>query len=222
MESSWNFWLDYILRCSCFPQVLCDNSHRCLLTFSCIVSLFWMNLYSTSPHDDLIEFLVIIWISFPLQDNAIFCDLWSLRGSPGLDALNFLLKCMLVLSLSFCVERTKHWKRLIHCFVSNYFQFFACDREFLPFHLWWFMKGYVSVIVCRSLLISLWFSTNVIAYCKQLSLVFFGSNVAFLFLIYSRKYKNICDTFHDLVPFVPFKKREKHPWRSVTFSKVAG
>ena len=26
----------------------------------------------------------------------------------------------------------------------------------------------------------------------------------------------------DLVPFVLFKKREKHPWRSVTFSKVAG
>ena len=26
----------------------------------------------------------------------------------------------------------------------------------------------------------------------------------------------------NLVPFVQFKKREKHPWRSVTFSKVAG
>ena len=24
-----------------------------------------------------------------------------------------------------------------------------------------------------------------------------------------------------LVPFVQFKKREKHPWRSVTFSKIA-
>ena len=24
------------------------------------------------------------------------------------------------------------------------------------------------------------------------------------------------------VPFVQFKKREKHPWRSVNFSKVAG
>ena len=27
----------------------------------------------------------------------------------------------------------------------------------------------------------------------------------------------ICDALHDLVPFVQFKKREKHPWRSVTF-----
>ena len=33
---------------------------------------------------------------------------------------------------------------------------------------------------------------------------------------------NHCDALRDLVPFVQFKKREKHPWRSVTFSKVAG
>ena len=25
---------------------------------------------------------------------------------------------------------------------------------------------------------------------------------------------------HDLAPFVQFKKREKHPWKSVTLSKV--
>ena len=31
-----------------------------------------------------------------------------------------------------------------------------------------------------------------------------------------------CDALRDLVPFVKFKKREKRPWRSVTFSKVAG
>ena len=30
----------------------------------------------------------------------------------------------------------------------------------------------------------------------------------------------ICDVLHDLVPFEQFKNREKHPWRSVTFSKV--
>ena len=34
--------------------------------------------------------------------------------------------------------------------------------------------------------------------------------------------KDICDALRDLVSFVQFKKREKHPWRSVTFSKVAG
>ena len=31
-----------------------------------------------------------------------------------------------------------------------------------------------------------------------------------------------CGASRDLVPFVQFKEREKHPWRSVTFSKVAG
>ena len=32
----------------------------------------------------------------------------------------------------------------------------------------------------------------------------------------------ICDALYNLVSFVQFKKREKHPWRSVTFSKVTG
>ena len=32
---------------------------------------------------------------------------------------------------------------------------------------------------------------------------------------------SICDALRDLVPYVQFKKREKHSWRNVTFSKVA-
>ena len=31
----------------------------------------------------------------------------------------------------------------------------------------------------------------------------------------------ICDALRDLVSIVELKKREKHPWRSVDFSKVA-
>ena len=31
-----------------------------------------------------------------------------------------------------------------------------------------------------------------------------------------------CDVLRDLVPFVQFQKCGKHPWRSVTFSKVTG
>ena len=31
-----------------------------------------------------------------------------------------------------------------------------------------------------------------------------------------------CGSLRDLLPFLQLKKREKHPWRSVTFSKVAG
>ena len=34
--------------------------------------------------------------------------------------------------------------------------------------------------------------------------------------------KIICDGLHDLVPILQFKKREKHPRRSVDVSKVAG
>ena len=32
----------------------------------------------------------------------------------------------------------------------------------------------------------------------------------------------MCDALRDLVPFAQFKNREKHPWRGVNFSKVAG
>ena len=31
-----------------------------------------------------------------------------------------------------------------------------------------------------------------------------------------------CDVLRDLASFAQLKKCEKHPWRSVTFSKVAG
>ena len=34
--------------------------------------------------------------------------------------------------------------------------------------------------------------------------------------------KTICDAVRDLVPFVQFKERDKHPRRTATFSKVAG
>ena len=34
--------------------------------------------------------------------------------------------------------------------------------------------------------------------------------------------KQICDVLRDLISFAQFKKREKHPLRSVTFSNVAG
>ena len=33
---------------------------------------------------------------------------------------------------------------------------------------------------------------------------------------------NMCGALRNFIPFVQCKKREKHPWRKVTFSKVAG
>ena len=52
-------------------------------------------------------------------------------------------------------------------------------------------------------------------------------DTAFSIKYWNLKVKNktpniICGALRDLVPFVQFKKREKHPWRSVNFSKVAG
>ena len=38
----------------------------------------------------------------------------------------------------------------------------------------------------------------------------------------SEKILSMCDALRDLVPFVQFKKREKYPWRSVTFGKDKG
>ena len=45
----------------------------------------------------------------------------------------------------------------------------------------------------------------------------------YVYNIYTHVYMiRICGALRDLLPFVQFEKREKHPWRSVNFSKVAG
>ena len=47
------------------------------------------------------------------------------------------------------------------------------------------------------------------------------SSLSQFFFSKTKKANDICDALRDLVLFVQFKKREKHPWRSVNFSKVA-
>ena len=50
------------------------------------------------------------------------------------------------------------------------------------------------------------------------------SNCQFLFKPYYLtldSFTSICDALRDFVPFIQFKKRKKHTWRSVAFSKVA-
>ena len=48
-----------------------------------------------------------------------------------------------------------------------------------------------------------------------------------LIMVFDEKYLSYdssldhCDALRNLIPFTQFKKREKHPWMSVTFSKVA-
>ena len=42
-----------------------------------------------------------------------------------------------------------------------------------------------------------------------------------IFVFYQNQKQNVCGALRDLVPFAQSKKREKHTWRSVTFSKGA-
>ena len=43
-----------------------------------------------------------------------------------------------------------------------------------------------------------------------------------LIIIITQPLSYNCVALRDLVPFVQVKKREKHPWKSITFSKAAG
>ena len=56
-------------------------------------------------------------------------------------------------------------------------------------------------------------------YEKQARFVLFLTKVSTLYRLASTS-KYTCDPLRDLVPFAQFKKREKHPWKSATFSKV--
>ena len=59
--------------------------------------------------------------------------------------------------------------------------------------------------------------------CFKFKVVYVLVSILKLFTIYF--FPNKCslfkrDALRNLVPFVQFKKREKHPWMSVTFSKL--
>ena len=57
---------------------------------------------------------------------------------------------------------------------------------------------------------------------RKLKLMEVHTPSAFRTIYAQRTIRLDSDVLRDLVPFVQFKKREKHPWRSVTFNKVAG
>ena len=55
---------------------------------------------------------------------------------------------------------------------------------------------------------------------KRLNILVFSLLNILVLTLFHFSEKIICNALRDLVPFVQYKKREKHPWRSVTFSKV--
>ena len=64
-----------------------------------------------------------------------------------------------------------------------------------------------------------------ITFKEQLAILILKRNFSMLMMLtkkhcFSMKLQKICDALRNLVTFVQFKKREKHPWRSVIFSKV--
>ena len=75
-------------------------------------------------------------------------------------------------------------------------------------------KGFVQIFSITSA-VDNWFIDNL--FNISLSPPIIQNRSDSIFSSYS-----ICDVLRDLVLFVQFKKREKHPLRSITFSKVAG
>ena len=56
--------------------------------------------------------------------------------------------------------------------------------------------------------------------CKPHQLYWLWLNFIRLIVIFTQCdiFRNIYDALRDLLPFLQFKKREKHPWRAVAFS----
>ena len=87
-------------------------------------------------------------------------------------------------------------------------------RRFLFWKKLWHMKAEKPQAVVKRLLVISWR-----IFCSS-----FDGFVYFSTVWFTEKCKDwfvvkICDVLRDLVPFVPFKKREKLPWKSVTFTK---
>ena len=59
--------------------------------------------------------------------------------------------------------------------------------------------------------------------CKPHQLYWLWLNFIRLIVIFTQCIilRNIYDALRDLLPFLQFKKREKHPWRAVAFSNFA-
>ena len=53
--------------------------------------------------------------------------------------------------------------------------------------------------------------------CNVIVIIIFRNHWCLAMLLITQKNEH-CGALRNLVPFVQFKKREKRPWRSVTFS----
>ena len=71
-------------------------------------------------------------MGFSLQRNTIFHCLLSLKKLTGLEILNSILRCMYVISLTFCLKWTKHWKQLVYCLFRTFTSLFHMQENLCP------------------------------------------------------------------------------------------
>ena len=82
--------------------------------------------------------------------------------------------------------------------------------------LWNLKKKYIFLMISELIhLNSLNIRSEILRLCLS-----FAEIYRFMMHLLCFYYQDVCGALRDLVPFVQFKKLEKHSWRNVTLSKV--
>ena len=168
------FCLDYASKFYGISQTLSyESGHDICKHFqvNLVCFLFWMNKdnwYSSNHHCELMLSLAVTMVNFSQQGNAIFHLLWSLAEWPGSNARNCVLKYMSVLSVSFCVDWTRHWDQLVFYLFQSFYNFLYEPKFVFP-PLFVYEVSILYYCLGISLICS-WFIATAIAYWKQLSL----------------------------------------------------
>ena len=86
-------------------------------------------------------------------------------------------------------------------------------------------SNFLKAVFHKCYLVHSWILWHICTFLFLLDIQVCSNSVAYFFVEFSSELTNYitnCDALRDLVSFVHFKKGEKHPCRSVTFSKVTG
>ena len=131
--------------------------------------LYWLKISDNIEIGHVFQFKAFFHLTSNLHTSCFsvfnskampfFNHLWSLRGFPGLDILNCVLKCMLVLFLCYYVEQTKHWEQLIYYLFQTFPSLLRMKENFcfsartglwrdgsvlFSVYLFWFIHGLVQ------------------------------------------------------------------------------
>ena len=102
--------------------------------------------------------------------------------------------------------------------------YYYLSLKILQFHLIFWCRNYVKRHSFRQVSGNCAFVQNL--YTRKLGeiTVFYAVRKCLTPVCFPKRYssEHLCGKLRELVPLVQNKKRKKHPWRSVNFSKVAG